>query len=226
MTSNVSGREQVLGRIAKALDRTGHVPPGLADQPDAVTRRLQAKHAHTLPRVSDDLVGTLIEKMESVLMSVERLQTLDDCVAAVDWYLESQSIDASQAGDVTVAPSLASVAWPEHYAKGAASGVEKVSVTSCAAVVAETGSIVTFSGDQTPSTLNFLPETHIIIVRESQIVRHVDDVFPLLRKAGLLPRAVNFITGPSRTADIEQTLEIGAHGPRRMHVLLLPGSPA
>ena len=222
----MSGREQILARIATALDRPDKASVVLADQPDAVRERLQAKHGHTLPRVDDDLVSTLIEKMESVLMTVERLQSIDDCVAAVDWYLESQAVEASQAGDVTVAPSLAGLAWPEHYANGAASGVEKVSVTTCAAAVAETGSIVTFSGEQAPSTLNFLPETHIIIVHESQVARHVDDVFPQLRKAGALPRAVNFITGPSRTADIEQTLEIGAHGPRRMHVLLLPGSPA
>ncbi|MFK7860892.1 MAG: lactate utilization protein C [Granulosicoccus sp.] len=219
----MSARDAVLAKIAGALGRSGvDGSVSLDSQPPEVSARLQGAHRHTLPHVDDDLVATLISTMESVLMSVVRLQSIDDCVSAVDWYLESEGIDVSAAGAVTVAPALGSIAWPGHYAKGPATGVEKVSITPCIAAVAETGSIVTVSGEQTPATLNFLPETHIIVVRESQLVRHVDDVFPLLRSLDLLPRAVNFVTGPSRTADIEQTLEIGAHGPRRMHVLLLP----
>lgn len=219
----MSARDAVLARISDALGRS---EPGdrarLDNQPAAVSARLQGRHRHTLPRVDNDLVSALVSSMESVLMSVVRLQSIDDCVAAVDWYLESEGVDASAVGSVSVAPALGSIAWPEQYAYGPASGVEKVSITPCIAAVAETGSIVTISGEQTPATLNFLPETHIIVLRESQVVKHVDDVFPLLRDLNVMPRAVNFVTGPSRTADIEQTLEIGAHGPRRMHVLLLP----
>ena len=219
----MSSRDTVLARIGSALGRANEGRAlTLDDQPADVAGRLQHNHQHTLPRVADDLIPALIESMESVLMSVVRLQSMDDCVAAVDWYLESQGIDVSCTGSVTVAPALAGMSWPDGYASGAASGTEKVSVTPCIAAVAETGSIVTSSDAKTPATLNFLPETHIIIVHESQVVRHVDDVFPLMRALQPLPRAVNFVTGPSRTADIEQTLEIGAHGPRRMHVLLLP----
>ena len=219
----MSRRDTVLNRIGSALGRNNDGRTlTLDDRPDDVAERLQHNHQHTLPRVADDLIPALIKSMESVLMSVVRLQRLDDCAAAIDWYLESQGIDVSSAGSVTVAPALADVSWPDGYASGAATGTEKVSVTPCIAAVAETGSIVTSSDAKTPATLNFLPETHIIIVYESQVVRHVDDVFPLMRALQPLPRAVNFVTGPSRTADIEQTLEIGAHGPRRMHVLLLP----
>ena len=219
----MSARDAVLARIADALGRPeSDAPVDLSNQPPDVCARLKGAHRHTLPRVDNDLVPALISSMESVLMSVVRLQSLDDCVAAVDWYLESEGLDVSATGAVTVAPALGNIAWPDHYAMGPASGVEQVSITPCIAAVAETGSIVTISGEQTPATLNFLPETHIIVVRESQVLKHVDDVFPMLRELNVLPRAVNFITGPSRTADIEQTLEIGAHGPRRMHVLLLP----
>ncbi len=220
----MSAREAVLGKIASALGRDAQASAlTLAEQPSAVSERLQAKRRSTLPGVSDDLIAALTSSMESVLMSVVRLQSMDDCVKAVDWYLESEGIDASASGAVTVAPALLGLSWPAHFGHGPATGVEKVSVTPCIAAVAETGSVVTSSNSQTPATLNFLPEVHIIIVRESQVVKHVDDVFPMLRTLSTLPRAVNFITGPSRTADIEQTLEIGAHGPRRMHVLLVPG---
>lgn len=237
----MNAREKVLANIADALgQRHGYLrvdesaanpsgnnpslrkPVELADRPKDVSARLSGGHRHTLPKVDDNLIDTLTAAMESVLISVVRLQSMSDCVSAVNWYLESAGIDISEEGSVTVAPALDSIAWPSQYSMGAASGVEKVGITSCLAAVAETGSVVTVSGGKTPATLNFLPETHIVVVRESQVVKHVDDVFPLLREMSILPRAVNFVTGPSRTADIEQTLEIGAHGPRRMHVMLLP----
>lgn len=220
----MSARDAVLAKVAAALGReASSVTTTLADQPPEVTKRLQAAHRHTLPRVADDLLEALTHAMESVAMSVVRLQSMSDVVKAVEWYLESENLDAGARGDVTVAPALEALEWPDHYASGKATGVEKVSITPCLAAVAETGSVVTASNHATPATLNFLPETHIIVLRESQVKRHVDDVFPLLRDLDILPRAVNFISGPSRTGDIEQTIEIGAHGPRRMHVLLLAG---
>jgi L-lactate dehydrogenase complex protein LldG len=80
------------------------------------------------------------------------------------------------------------------------------------------------SGQETPTTLNFLPDTHIVIVRRNQVVSTYEDGLDRLRAergAGKLPRVINFITGPSRTADIEQHIELGAHGPRRLHIVLV-----
>lgn len=214
-------REEILSRISRGLGRKGGTPVSLTDQPAEVTRRMAEPVRHTLPAIAGDLTDRLIERMESVQMSVVRLQSSADVVEAVRWYLESNEIK----GGVTVSPALNELDWPEDYREGAASGVELSSVTPCFAAVAETGSVALLSGADTPATLNFLPDNHIVVVRESQIVSHVDDVFPKLRSEALsaaeLPRALNFVTGPSRTADIEQTIEIGAHGPRRMHVLLI-----
>lgn len=222
----MNAREQILQRIGTAL---GHPDNGasrtLADQPAAVSDRLRGARRSTLPKVGDDLVETLISNMEAVQMSVVRLQAASNCVDAVQDYLDTLGIDASVPGVVSVAPALSSVDWPAAYRSGAATGEEQVSVTPCMAAVAETGSVVMASGAQTPAGLNFLPETHITVLYESQIVRHVDDVFAFIREFDTLPRAINLVTGPSRTADIEQTLEIGAHGPRRMHVLLIAGAP-
>jgi L-lactate dehydrogenase complex protein LldG len=222
----MSSRDVVLGRIGAALGRTQSSVPTTDDRPAAVTARLEAAgRRFTLPAVGADLVKSVVDNMSSVLMSVVRLPNADDCVAAIQQYLEAEGIDSSQPGTVSVAPALAGLDWPVGFQSGAATGSERVGITPCLLAVAETGSVVTASGALTPSTLNFLPETHIVIVYESQIVRHVDDVFPELRKMSSMPRAINFITGPSRTADIEQTLEIGAHGPRRMHIILIAGSP-
>jgi L-lactate dehydrogenase complex protein LldG len=77
------------------------------------------------------------------------------------------------------------------------------------------------SGEATPTTLNFLPDTHVVVLRAGQVVASYEDGWDLLRERGALPRTVNFITGPSRTGDIEQRIELGAHGPRRLHVILV-----
>ena len=77
------------------------------------------------------------------------------------------------------------------------------------------------SGPEHPTTLNFLPDTHVVVLLASQIVGSYEDAWDRLRDVDSMPRTVNFITGPSRTGDIEQTIFLGAHGPRRMHIVLV-----
>ena len=88
--------------------------------------------------------------------------------------------------------------------------------------IAETGTLMLLSGPQTPPTVSLLPETHIALLPVARIVAHMEDGWDLLRaELGNMPRAVNFVSGPSRTADIEQTVTLGAHGPYRVHIVLL-----
>ena len=101
---------------------------------------------------------------------------------------------------------------------------DAVSLTPCLAAVAETGTLMLVSGPQTPTTLNFLPDTHIVVVYAEQVVATYEDGWDLLRTHGEMPRNVNFITGPSRTGDIEQRIQLGAHGPRRLHIVLIEGA--
>ena len=218
VSSAGSARERVLGRVKTALGRE-HSEASADNLPDDVVQRLANHRRHTLPALGEDLVQRAIEQMEGVLISVVRLQSSDDVVEAVRFWRESEGIE----GGLSVSPALSNLNWPEGTHSGPATGIETTSVTPCAAAVAETGSLALVSSADTPATLNFLPENHAVVLYENQIVPHVDDVFPLLRQLSPMPRALNFVTGPSRTGDIEQTIEIGAHGPRRMHVLLLPG---
>jgi len=204
--------------------------------PDAVEAHLQNARPHTLPSWSTpvDVTARLVEQMEMVQISVTRVQTRENVVEAVAEYLREESID----GDLVISPSLANdadLAWSPDAKSGAARdaltrGVELTSVTSCLCAVAETGSIVTASDADHPSTNNFLPDNHVVVLHENQVTKHVDGVWDLLRSESVdgsaakvtdVPRAVNFLTGPSRTADIEQTLELGAHGPKRMHIILV-----
>ena len=82
--------------------------------------------------------------------------------------------------------------------------------------VAETGSLALYSSVETPILANFLPENSIVWLRASDLVAHLEQAWP----SGDMPRAVNLITGPSKTADIEQTIVYGAHGPKRLHIII------
>ena len=220
-----SARDAILGRVAGALGREPR-PSVVGERPAAVAERLAGRRRHTLPRVGADLTAELVRNMEGVQMSVVRLQRTAEVPAAVAFWLDAEGLD----GDVTVAPAIGALDWPDGadergrvWRRGAASGTEATGVTPCLAAVAETGSVALASGAATPAALNFLPENHVVVVRAADIVAHVEDAFERVRALDVLPRALNFVTGPSRTADIEQTIEIGAHGPRRMHVLIVEG---
>jgi L-lactate dehydrogenase complex protein LldG len=123
--------------------------------------------------------------------------------------------------------------WPEFAAldwAGAglsiearpSNGEDKLGITGVYCALAENGTLMLLSGEKTHATTSLLPETHIAIVPASRIVRTMEDAWDLLRQErGHLPRQVNFVSGPSRTADIEMTLVIGAHGPFRVHVIVV-----
>lgn len=99
---------------------------------------------------------------------------------------------------------------------------DRLGLTRARAGIAETGSLVFFSGEETPATLNVVPEVQAVVLRESEIVAKLEDAFALVGAAsGVLPSAITIVTGPSRTGDIEQTLYLGAHGPREVHLLLV-----
>ena len=96
--------------------------------------------------------------------------------------------------------------------------------TGAFAGIAETGTLMTVSGAGTPGSVSLLPETHIALLEAHRIVAHMEDAWNLMRaELGRPPRAVNFISGPSRTGDIEQTIVIGAHGPYRVHIIVVNG---
>jgi len=219
----VSAREAILLRLHAALssETAGReAARSIADAPADVTARLTQKPRSTLPAYTEEPTERLVRLMESVQMSVTRVQSSADVVNAVEDYINTEGLT----GEVTVAPALKTLAWSKQFRSGGASGTESTSITPCFAAVAETGSVVFSSTADTPATLNFLPDNHIVVVNESQVVGHVDDVWTQVRQAAIPDRAINFVTGPSRTGDIEQAIEIGAHGPRRMHVVLVAGA--
>ncbi len=149
-----------------------------------------------------------------------------DVAGEVAGYLARNNLPA----EATMAPSpqLERYDWAAQpmlsLRRGAARGSDHVSITGAFAGIAETGTLVMASGPDHPVTLNLLPDTHVVVLREDDIVGGYEDVWGRLRQRygkDRMPRTVNTITGPSRTGDIEQAIELGAHGPRRMHIVVV-----
>lgn len=169
-----------------------------------------------------DLFVTMAEEVQA---SVARVISLADVPEAVARFLAEENLPAELA--MAPEPSLDEVPWETRpllrIRRGRAQADDMVGLTPCFAAIAETGTLMLVSGAATPTTLNFLPETHIVVVRARQVVAAYEDGWDRLRRAGAgaLPRAVNFITGPSRTGDIEQRIVLGAHGPRRLHIVVV-----
>ena len=124
-------------------------------------------------------------------------------------------------------PRLAALPWGEttlEILHGASDGGDVNAASVAFAGIAESGTLALVSGPDNPTTLNFLADNHIVVLARESIEADYESVFARLRGAygkGGAPRALNFITGPSRSADIEQTLLLGAHGPRRVHIVIV-----
>jgi L-lactate dehydrogenase complex protein LldG len=166
--------------------------------------------------------------VQSTVTMVSSLAAVPEAVAH---YLAAENLPAELV--MAPDPSLVEIPWNVwpllQIRRGRAEAEDRVGLTPCHAAIAETGTLMLISGAQTPTTLNFLPETHIVVVRGDQVVATYEDGWDRLRTleaVEALPRAINFITGPSRTADIEQQIELGAHGPMRLHIVLVDDGKA
>ncbi len=154
-----------------------------------------------------------------------RLATLADVPGAIADYLARQNLPPSLV--VSPHPDLERIPFGGNplldVRYGTALATDAVSLTHAFAGVAETGTLMLPSGPTRPTSNNLLPDSAIVVLQASRIVACYEDAFDLLRAEQEMPRNVMLVTGPSRSADIEQTLELGAHGPRRLHVLIIDG---
>src|SRR5438132_1363638 len=225
-------RDQILARIRGSLKR-GRVDAAremeLHDRVAAHRRNLVPARAAALDaRSRIDLFISMAEEVQATTVRVGSLAAVPEAVAH---YLAAENLPAELV--LAPDPSLDEIPWSARpllrIRRGRAEAGDAVSLTPCHAAIAETGTLMLVSGAQTPTTLNFLPETHIVVVRRDQVVATNEDGWDRMRTGSRtegLPRAVNFITGPSRTADIEQHIELGAHGPRRLHIVLVEDGEA
>ena len=195
----MKAREDILSRIASRK-------PKSADPVSRGTRRSSS-------------VSTFIEQAEKVEAKVRHIASLSDLPEAVADYLRDNNLPARICLPSTSA--LNRLDWPRTVEIAQSlPGIDETAVSLAAFGIAETGTLVHAASANTPASWHFRPGLEIVAVRRSLILSTLEDV---LDRLGEIPSTLNLVSGPSRTADIEQTLEVGAHGPKGLLVLVIDG---
>jgi len=215
----MGSREDILAAIRRRQARGGPSPsPAEREQ---LQGYLRAHPRGPLPQITGELVVRFRTHAEASASTCERVSAPEEVPPAVARYLDSHRLPKSGC----VWPRLAALDWNAAglaLEAREARGEDMVGVTGVFCALAETGTLAMVSGADTPASASLLPETHVAIVPVARVVPHMEDAWDLMRaELGQLPRAVNYISGPSRTADIEQSVVLGAHGPYRVHIILV-----
>lgn len=220
-----SARDDIFANIRRSLGVSGQEAPRRA----AVAERLERAPKGLIPKrgqvTGAERIALFRKQAEMVQATVVEVESIAEAPAAIAQYLRDHNLPAAiRFGDDA---RLQSMPWREtalDIARGPSDGNDLNAVSHAFAGVAETGTLVLTSGPDNPTTLNFLPDNHIVVVNARDIAGDMEDAWSKLRFAhgkGEMPRAVNFITGPSRSGDIEQTILLGAHGPRNLHIVVV-----
>jgi L-lactate dehydrogenase complex protein LldG len=222
-------KQSILTAIRRGLKR-GPLP---ADQAAMLLDRMAQHPRHLIPARSrlphPEQVDLFVRNVEREFGSVTRVADLDAVPGAVADYLALQNLPGSLI--MAPHPDLQAIPWSARplldIREGRAQASDAVSVQHGFAGIAETGTLMLPSAPERPVTLNLLADTAITVLRASAIVGAYEEAWDKLRaEVADMPRNVMLITGPSRSADIEQTLELGAHGPRRLHIVLVEDATA
>ena len=224
----MSAREAILGRVRASL----HAPSNSDPRREVVADRLEKAPKGIIPergqRDAEARVELFSTIAKTLAATVETVAERDDVPDAVARYLRERNLAPSfRMGDDE---RLAAMPWSEQKSfevkRGPTDGGDEVGVSHAFGGVAETGTIVMISGPENPSTINFLPEHHIIVVDAGDIDGAFETAIGRVRTKygkGNMPRTLNFISGPSRSGDIEQKIILGAHGPRALHLIVVGG---
>ena len=217
----MSARDEIFANIRRSL----HVTGGEAPRRAAVADRLSRSPSGIIPARAKGGVATFKAEAERAAATLTKVASAADVPEAITAYLRERNLPATLR--IGADFRLAALPWertPLEVSHGASDGHDLNAASVAFSGVAETGTLALVSGADNPTTLNLLPENHLVVLFAEDVVGDLESVFARLRAAygaGQAPRTLNFITGPSRSADIEQTLLFGAHGPRRLHIVLV-----
>jgi L-lactate dehydrogenase complex protein LldG len=218
MMDTARARKAIFSRIRNAQKRSAQPT---ADERSAVQDYLSRHPQGPRPDIGDNVAARFKEQAVRMSTTIDEVASLRDVPIAVARYLDGIGVARAAIGWNT----LGGLRWQEAGVSLACRppvDSDLVGITGCFCAIAETGTLMLLSGLDTFASASLLPETHIAIVPVSRVVAAMEDAFALARsERGELPRAVNLISGPSRTGDIEQTIVLGAHGPYRVHVMIV-----
>lgn len=179
-----------------------------------------------LTDVDSDLLGQFIELARAEVATVDELGAVAEVPAAVARYLDEQGL-----GNQLVLgpdPFVRELDWPSvpslRCSDRSPHPDGDTVVTACYAAVADSGALVVVSSRDHPVELNFLPANHIVVLRQDQVLADFEQLWTKLRRdydGRSWPRCINLIVGPSRTADLGFPPKMGAHGPGRVHILIV-----
>lgn len=215
-------RDRILGRLARVS------APGR--DPDAVAERMR-DHPQTAPvpvqakRVRDDAparVAQFIEMAVGADATVSRIASLDDLPRALAEELRQRNLPAAIRTGTD--PAFERDWGGVERSTGPGRPEEPATMSRAELGLAETGTLALLSGPANPVTLTFLGETHFAVIDAADITAGFEEMWAEWRRRGHDSRTVNLVTGPSRSADIGQTLQLGAHGPVALHIFVV-GEP-
>lgn len=209
-----SSKEQLLKKIRKALlEKRDNPYPVLEDLPVYPENKemLEVVFAQQLVAVSGNFI-----------YCEDEIQLLEHLISLTEKY-NWRKIYCWE----PVAQQLLEKYQYPYYAGDKDFETAEVGITLCETLVARNGSVMLSNGNTAGRRLSIYPHNHVVIAYTSQLVLDLKDAFALLKEkySTLLPSMLCNITGPSRTADIEKTLVLGAHGPKELYVFLLDDGP-
>jgi L-lactate dehydrogenase complex protein LldG len=220
-------RDEIFASIRRSLGVTGRE----ATRESIVQERLERAPKGVIPKrgqvAGRERLDLFVKMAEAAQASVTVLADATAVPGEVARYLRDNNLPAAiRMGDDL---RLAAMPWQAtslEISTGRSDGKDLSSVSHAFAGIAESGTLALVSGPENPTTLNFLPDNHIVVVKASDLTGDYEEMWGRLRYSygkGQMPRTVNFVTGPSRSGDIEQTILLGAHGPRKLHIVVVEG---
>jgi L-lactate dehydrogenase complex protein LldG len=221
----MTARDDVLFNIRRSLGVRGSEAP----RKTVVAERLRSAPAGIIPtrgqRDGADRLALFKMQAELAQATVAAVATAVDVPAEVARYFRDNNLPTTVRTGLD--DRLTGLPWQNttlEVTTGRSTGLDLNAVSHAFGGVAETGTLVVVSGAANPTSLNFLPDNHLVVLNAGDIVGDYETIWRRLRERygkGCLPRTVNLISGPSRSADIEQTIFLGAHGPRRLHIIVV-----
>ncbi|MDY8108587.1 lactate utilization protein [Fulvimarina sp. 2208YS6-2-32] len=221
---SLSTKTAILDRIRRANGASGED----AARKASVAERLASRPRGIIPERGQlppaERVALFVAMAEAAVATVALLPSIEGLPAEVARYLRERNLPATirLGSDARLARADFTPTAIE-VSRGPSDGEELNSLSHAEAGIAETGTLVLVSGQANPTSLNFLPENHIVVIDASTIEGSMEDAFAAIRRTWGegMARTINTITGPSRSADIEQTLLLGAHGPKSLHIVVI-----